>query len=185
MSRCKSVCASALLGWVFYTLNSVSVAYSVDQVWLRHRFQGLSTWLVIHFLLKGGQGGLAPPQQVNTLKNSNPLSALDPRHVFLPPNHRWGEHFERRSGHGCVCVCVAIWYNFTAQRALGLTWVLAEGKYLKICLFPPITPPTTLLPHLHTDQHDEIELTYPEAHNACGLMQPCHREATSDMAAGH
>ena len=151
----------------FYCLNSVSMDYSEDQVWVRRGFQELSGWIIILFPLKRAKEGpllqlmysLRTPTIYPTITHVRTIKQLL-KHL---KKSLWGPVT-------CLCphpqvgntvwaqICGAIWYNLTPQRALGLTWELAEDGYLKICLFSPrhlpVSPACTHT-HTHTYTHTQ------------------------------
>ena len=125
------------------------------------------------FPFKTGQGGSAA--SVNVLTRT---LTIDLTIIYVRTIKQVSKHLEKSlwGPVTCLCprpqvgntvwvqICVAIWYNLTPQRALGLTWELAEDGHLKICIFSPRhLPVSPACSRTHRNTIGSARLTYPEA----------------------
>lgn len=157
----------------FCCLSSVSMDYSEDHVWVRCGFQELSGRIIILFPLKRAKEG-----PLTQLMYSLRTLTIDLTITHVRTIKQLLKHLEKSlwGPVTCLCprpqvgntvwaqICVAIWYNLTPQRALGLTWELAEDGHLKICIFSPRhLPVSPACARTHRNTIGSARLTYPEA----------------------
>lgn len=146
---------------------------SGDQVWIWDGFQGLCTWIFIHFHVETGQGGLTP---INRVKEKS-WEALEHSDMFLPPT-TGEEQFELD-----IVVFACVWpYDIISHPSMHLAWPECWQR-TDIWKYAHSHPNTTTPPlhfhqclnaetHTQTHQHNETEVAADTF--AFDPMQPWH-----------